>query len=78
MTQREALLHLPPPTEPPRAVECSEVLFQELIVAREAGLAIGSTLRVLPKDHMRTEMRRLFTGRLTEKGLAAVEEASGV
>lgn len=73
MREIDALSRLPLPTQPPRSIECDEVLFQELIVAREVGHAIGSTLKMLPQDSKTGEIVRTFTGRLTEAGLAHLQ-----
>ena len=72
MREIDALSRLPLPTQPARSVECDTVLFQELIVARDNGLAVGSTLRVTPRDS-RQDAQLTFTGRLTEAGLAHLQ-----
>lgn len=73
MREIDVLSRLPLPTQPHATIECDEILFQELIVAREVGHAIGSTLKVLPKNNKSGEIVRTFTGRLTAAGVAHLQ-----
>lgn len=66
MTLLEVLRTLPLPHEPAQVIACDTILFQELVVAREQHLCIGSNVRVRQPagpDALR------FVGRLTEAGL---------
>lgn len=67
MRQIDALRRLPAPGAPTAMIACDTVLFQELIVARETGLAEGATHTLLNPPE--TPVRH-FTGRLTAAGAA--------
>lgn len=67
MRQIDALRRLSAPDAPPATIACDTVLFQELIVARETGLAEGTTHTLLNPPE--TPVRH-FRGRLTAAGAA--------
>lgn len=67
MRQIDVLRRLPAPEAPPATIECDTLLFQELLVARETGLAEGGTHTLLSPPERPV---RRFTGRLTRDGAA--------
>lgn len=75
MSEAEVLALLPGPDQPPRPIDCADVvLFQELLVARQVGLVEGAFSTVLPRKAGET-VRRHFTGRLTTAGAERLGES---
>ena len=62
----EVMALLPSPAQPMAPLTCDEPLYQELVVLTALGFAEGAGER--------GETRHVYTGRLTEPGVARLEE----